>query len=619
MKTEKQTEAIARGNELLAAVEASVDRVKSLDFPLGKFREAATVKAWATNHGFSVLKVNSSSLGFSIEVRRSEDFEGGSSNRWERIGKTGVTALVGTLKRSAVAKQVPVDDASNEEKREAQAARSEEFGIEALEDQGENLSFPADFPEDLRLYGDPVNLKFPNDTEERAANARVRFKQFADTYSEESSRAVVHERIVRAELREGIEPGFDPEDPLDALLPTDLKDELSKTENNLAERRFAKRGELVVVSKAADGSDVPDDEVRMFGIVMKPEVPDADGTVTSHAEIESANLQFMRDFGTMGLMHSKAIGGTDDEETDRVTLVQNVIAPIDFDFPTDGGAKAIARGTWYQEIWSNDPEIVKRVKVDKTITGLSIGGFAKTVPITEIVDGVLVVNVPENYSPAQKRAIKEVVAKAEGDPALDRFVDLRVEEVSLVDAAANEEEFFIIKRRSEMTTKNPAAEQKNTEVAPTVAPATPTPTPAAPTPAATTPAPAPETRSAEPTIADQIADGFERGVKAVLASVAPASPTPEPAAPAAPAPAPAPTVTTPVPEPPSESSEVVVELKKLNERIDGLEAENKKAGTARAVARGESAPEGTVTPPETEGDSSPWTGTAIHARFGKKK
>lgn len=605
MKTEKQREAIARGNELLAAVEATIDQVASLDFPLGKFREAATVKAWATNHGFPVLKVNSSPHGFSISVRRVEDFEGISSNRWEKIGKAGVMAFVGTLKRVAIARQVPADDASNEEKREAQVARSEEFGIEALEGKGENLSYPADSPEDLRLFGDPVNLKFPNDTEERAANARVRFKQFADAYSEEKSRAVVHERIVRAELRLGIEPGFDSEDPLDALLPTDLKDELSKTEKNRESTVYKCKSDLIVVSKAADGSDVPEDEVRMFGIVMKPEVPDSDGTVTSHAEIESANLKFMRDFGTLGLMHSKAIGGTDDGKTDRVSLIQNVIAPIDFDFPVDAGGKSIARGTWYTEMWSNDPDIVKAVKVDKTLTGLSIGGWAKTVPVTEFVDGAIVVNVPENYSPAQKRAIKEVVAKAEGDPALDRFVDLRVEEVSLVDAAANEEEFFIIKRRKKMATKNEPAAKNQNEPTPPTPESTPTPEPA------TKNEPTPEL-APEPTIAEQIAAGFASGVKAVLESVSAAAPTPEPT--------PTPPTPTPTPTPaPEGASEVLAELKKLNERMDGFETNQKKNEVARAVAQGEAAPEGTEAPTEGSESSSKWVGTAIHTTFGKKK
>jgi hypothetical protein len=330
---------------------------------------------------------------------------------------------------------------------------------------------------------------------------------------------------------------------------------------------------------------------------MKPEVPDSDGTVTSEIEIESANRKFMSDFGTVGFMHSKSI-------SDKVSIIQNVIAPIDIEFPVDGGkTKSIAKGTWYQELWSKDPDIVKAVKVDKTLTGLSIGGFAKTVPVTEFVDGTLVVKVPENYSLAQKRAIQEVVAKAEGDPALDRFVDLRVEEVSLVDAAANEEEFFIIKRRKEMGTKEkPAAASKSEAKTPTPTP-TPTPEPT-PTP---TPTPTPEPAAkGEPTIADQIAEGFERGVKSVLAAVAPSTPDSTP---------------TPTPEPAAkaEDSELLGELKKINERIDGIETAQKRAGTARAVAKGEAAPEGTASPTEDPPSSSKWAGTAIHSTFGKRK
>lgn len=599
MKTDKEREAIARGNGLLAAVESSVDRVKSLDFPLGKFREAATAKAWAKNHGFPVRSASSSSNGFLVQVRPSDDFDQ-VTLVWESIGKAGVKALIGTLKRSAIAKSVPDIDASTEEKLEAQVARSEEFGIEAFVGLDEVLSFVEGGPQKLAHFGDPVNLLFPIDSGESATISRIAFRERAADYELEKSKGTVHERIVRAELDFGVEPSFDADDPLDSLLSKQLIEELTKSVTNLPETAFAKRCELIVVSKAANGDDVPDDEVRMFGIVMMPEVPDSDGTVTSHAEIEGANLVFMRDFGTTGFMHAKAI-------SDKVSIVQNVIAPIDFEFPADEGGKAIAKGTWYQELWSNDPDIVKAVKVDKTLTGLSIGGWAKTVPVTEFVDGILVVNVPENYSPAQKRAIKDVVAKAEGDPALDRFVDLRVEEVSLVDAAANEEEFFIIKRRKEMSTKEKPAAAKKTETG-----ATPAPEPTTKTPE-TAPEPTTPESSTEPTIADQIADGFERGMKSVLETVSAATP----ATPATETPAPAP-ATAPAPAA-TDDSPVLVELKKLNERMDGLESAQKKAGTARAVAKGEASPEETATPAETPASSSKWAGTAIHASFGKKQ
>jgi hypothetical protein len=607
---EKTRKARERGDDLLAAVESSVAEVHELELPLGKFRELATAKAWATNHGFSVRNSISTRAGFRLEVRRAEDFESGSLCQ-VTVGKSRVRAMIGTLKRSAVAKQVPDADASSEAKREAQAARAEEFGIEALDGKGENLSYPADFPTDLRLYGDPTNLKFPNDSEERAANARVRFKQFADTYELEKSKAIVHERIVRAELRHGITPGFDPEDPLDALLPEDLKDELSKAEKNLTPGEFAKRGEVFVVKQAEGGED-PDDEVRMIAVVMKPEIPDADGIVTSAEEIESANLTFMKDFGTVGFMHSKSV-------SDKVKIIQNVIAPVDIDFPLpDGGTKKIGKGWWYQELWSDDPDIVKAVKVDKTLTGLSIGGLAKTVPVTEFVGSELVVNVPENYSPAMKRAIKEIVAKAEGDPALGRFVDLRVQEVSLVDAAANEEEFFIIKRRKEMKTeKDKAAETKTDQVAPKPEKKGETTTPTPPNSESekkgeTSPDPIPKPDPSpdpapEPTIAEQVAAGIEDGVKAALASNTPPPPAPEP---------------TPDPAPETNgdgNAEVLVELKKINERIDGLEAAQKATGTARAVAKGEAAPEETATPEtEPQKPASIWAGSVIHSAVNRK-
>jgi len=122
----------------------------------------------------------------------------------------------------------PKDDMSREELEAAREARSKEYGIEVLE-TGSSLTYPSGYPTKLDDYGDPVNLKYPTDTKERAANARVRFKQNADAYQKDSSKKVVHERIVRAELKHGIEPGYDPEDPLDQMLPSDLKDQLTES------------------------------------------------------------------------------------------------------------------------------------------------------------------------------------------------------------------------------------------------------------------------------------------------------------------------------------------------------------------------------------------------------
>lgn len=131
-------------------------------------------------------------------------------------------------------KQAPSAEMTDDELRAAQKVRSEEYGIEVVEDAA--LTFPEDMPTDLELYADPVNLAYPVDTEERAQNARVRFKQFADEgYSTDESKVVVHERIVRAELAFDIVPSFDPEDKLDALLSDETKAKLEAAEKAEAE------------------------------------------------------------------------------------------------------------------------------------------------------------------------------------------------------------------------------------------------------------------------------------------------------------------------------------------------------------------------------------------------
>jgi DNA adenine methylase len=130
-----------------------------------------------------------------------------------------------------IQKQVPQPGASTDDKRGAQLARAAKYKIEALEGAGERLTYPAGFPRDLKLYGDPVNLMFPLDPAGRARNARARFKQFADkTYEQTKSKAIVHERIVSRMLDQGMEPAFSADDPLDKLLPAGLRERLQKQE-----------------------------------------------------------------------------------------------------------------------------------------------------------------------------------------------------------------------------------------------------------------------------------------------------------------------------------------------------------------------------------------------------
>lgn len=129
------------------------------------------------------------------------------------------------------------DDASVEERRAAKDRRSQEFGIEVVD--GTALTPRADGPvvttdSDMDLYGDPVNFLYPLGVRggrtldrNRVAAARAAFKgargaSRGGPYEQESSRRVVHTRIVEAEFEVGIIPGLDPDDDLDALLPSEL-------------------------------------------------------------------------------------------------------------------------------------------------------------------------------------------------------------------------------------------------------------------------------------------------------------------------------------------------------------------------------------------------------------
>lgn len=105
--------------------------------------------------------------------------------------------------------------------------RSKKYGIEITKDSA--LTPPSGQPTDESFYGDPVNYKYPMPDRAQAANARVRFKQFANsTYSQKSSQSKIHDRIVKRELELGVQPDYDPKDSLDALLSGELKSKLMK-------------------------------------------------------------------------------------------------------------------------------------------------------------------------------------------------------------------------------------------------------------------------------------------------------------------------------------------------------------------------------------------------------
>jgi hypothetical protein len=266
-----------------------------------------------------------------------------------------------------IERQVPPKDASTEEKRKAQKERARKSGIEALENKGENLSFPKGDPTVLRLYGDSSNLKFPLGRSNnklnlnRANNARTRFKQFADTYTKTKSKRVVHNRIVKAQLAAGANPGFDPDDPLDKLLDKSVKDKL--------QRKKTKRSGAVKIS--FEIIERQEDKQLVTGIVMDPVNVDAFGNSIPDPElIERIAFGFMAKFQDIGTDHASKRGDPE------LVVVESFVARGEWKI----GNATVPEGAWVLTVRVMDEKTWERVKRGE-LNGFSLEGVFVRVPI----------------------------------------------------------------------------------------------------------------------------------------------------------------------------------------------------------------------------------------------
>ncbi|MBN2196397.1 MAG: DNA adenine methylase [Polyangiaceae bacterium] len=124
---------------------------------------------------------------------------------------------------------------------------------------------------------------------------------------------------------------------------------------------FAKTTQLV---KGLD----PNDERYVLGIVLEPEVVDAQGDIYSVDEIRAAAHRFMEEFGGLGLMHRLRVNG-------QVKVLESYLAPTDFAL----GELTVRKGTWLLAVRVLSDELWDRVKSGE-LTGFSIGGSARRVP-----------------------------------------------------------------------------------------------------------------------------------------------------------------------------------------------------------------------------------------------
>jgi DNA adenine methylase len=109
----------------------------------------------------------------------------------------------------------------------------------------------------------------------------------------------------------------------------------------------------------------PADERFVLGIVLEPEVVDAQGDIYSSAEVRQAAHRFMEEFGGLGLMHGMRVNG-------QVKVLESYVSPMDFAV----GEVAVRKGTWLLAVRILSEALWDQVKKGE-LTGFSIGGSAR--------------------------------------------------------------------------------------------------------------------------------------------------------------------------------------------------------------------------------------------------
>ena len=134
-----------------------------------------------------------------------------------------------------------------------------------------------------------------------------------------------------------------------------------------AQRKSGVFAKAIPLIKGVD----PDDERYVLGVVLEPEVVDAQGDIYSAEEVRQAAHRFMEEFGGLGLMHRFRVN-------DQVKVLESYLAPADLDM----GEIKVRKGTWLLAVRILADELWEQVK-DGQLTGFSIGGSARRVPESE--------------------------------------------------------------------------------------------------------------------------------------------------------------------------------------------------------------------------------------------
>jgi DNA adenine methylase len=120
----------------------------------------------------------------------------------------------------------------------------------------------------------------------------------------------------------------------------------------------------IALIKGAD----PGDERFVLGVVLEPDIVDAQGDTYSVDEVRQAAHRFLEDFGGLGLMHRNRVNG-------QVKILESYLAPSDVEL----GGVSIRKGTWLLAVHILSDELWAQVKSGQ-LTGFSIGGSARRAP-----------------------------------------------------------------------------------------------------------------------------------------------------------------------------------------------------------------------------------------------
>lgn len=125
------------------------------------------------------------------------------------------------------------------------------------------------------------------------------------------------------------------------------------------------------------------EERFVLGIVLEPDVVDAQNDVESPDEIRKAAHRFMEQYGNLGTQHTEIVTG-------KLRILESYVAPSDFQLDADDEASKVRKGSWVMGIRVVDDDLWTKVKKGE-FTGFSIGGSAYR---TELPSGTENTSVP---------------------------------------------------------------------------------------------------------------------------------------------------------------------------------------------------------------------------------